>query len=62
VVPLSGDILNDGRKLYFGSFDSNGAVLHRIDLATSTGAPGTLTEDDSVAIEVVPGFVAVVPK
>ena len=61
VVPLSGDILNDGRKLYFGSSDGtrNGAILHRIDLAT---APGTIAEDSSVVVDVVPNFVAVVPK
>jgi hypothetical protein len=63
VVPLSGGVLSDGRKLYFGSFDgTHGAVLHRIDLATSTGAPGTLTEDNAVSVGVVPSFVAVVPK
>jgi hypothetical protein len=62
VVPLSGGVLNDGRKLFFGSFDGNGAVLHRIDLATQSGAPGTLTEDDSVSVGVKPTFVAVVPR
>jgi hypothetical protein len=55
-VPLSGGVLNDGRKLYFGSFDSaNGARLHRIDLSTGT-------EDDLVFVSLVPSFVAVVPK
>jgi len=64
VVPLSGGILSDGRKLFFGSYDvaTRGAVLHRIDLATSTGAPGTLMEDNAVPVTVKPSFVAVVPK
>ena len=61
VVPLSGGVLSDGRKLYFGSSDGtrNGAILHRIDLAT---APGTIAEDSSVVVGVKPEFVAVVPK
>jgi hypothetical protein len=63
VVPLSGGVLNDGRKLYFGSFDSsNNAILHRIDLSTCNSAPGTIAEDDAVSVAVVPSFVAVVPK
>jgi hypothetical protein len=65
VVPLSGGVLNDGRKLYFGTWagaTAQTATLHRIDLSTGTGSPGSLTEDDSVSISVVPSFVAVVPK
>jgi hypothetical protein len=65
VVPLSGGVLNDGRKLYFGTWAgtvAQTATLHRIDLSTGTGAPGTRTEDDSVSVGVVPSFVAVVPK
>jgi hypothetical protein len=63
-VPLSGGVLNDGRKLYFGTYDSAAqtATLHRIDLATGTGAPGTLTEDLSAPVALVPSLVAVVPK
>jgi hypothetical protein len=64
VVPLSGGVLNDGRKLYFGTYDGTAqtATLHRIDLSTGTGTPGTLTEDLSASVAVVPSFVAVVPK
>jgi len=64
-VPLSGDILDDGRKLYFGTWSGDvtqTSTLHRIDLATSTGTPGTLTEDASVPVSVIPDFVAVVPN
>ncbi len=61
IVPLSGSALNDGRYLYVGSYDTtNGGVLHRIDL--SAGTPTPLKEDTSVSIELVPSFVAVVPK
>ena len=64
VVPLSGGVLNDGRKLYFGTYNSAAqtATLHRIDLSTGTGAPGTLTEDLSAPVALVPSLVAVVPK
>jgi hypothetical protein len=64
VVPLSGGVLNDGRKLYFGTYDGTAqtATLHRIDLSTGTGSPGTLTEDLSTPVALVPSFVAVVPK
>ncbi|MGA3126931.1 MAG: hypothetical protein ABSD13_09440 [Candidatus Korobacteraceae bacterium] len=64
VIPLSGGVLNDGRKLYFGTSDiaAGTAALHRIDLSTGTGSPGTLTEDASVTVTLVPSFVAVVPK
>jgi hypothetical protein len=64
-VPLSGDILDDGRKLYFGTWSGDvtqTSTLHRIDLATSTGTPGTLTEDASAPVSVIPDFVAVVPN
>ena len=61
MVPLSGGALNDGRYLYVGSNDTtNGAVLHRIDLSAGTPKPGF--EDTSVSVELVPSFVAVVPK
>jgi len=37
ILPLSGGVLNDGRKLYIGTMDSkNGALLRRFDLATQT--------------------------
>jgi hypothetical protein len=37
IVPLSGDVLNDGRKLYVGSYDAtNGALLRRFDLTSRT--------------------------
>jgi hypothetical protein len=63
IIPLSGGVLNDGRKLYVGSNDTtNGAVLHRFDLSTGTGATGTRAEDASASATVVPNFVAVVPK
>jgi hypothetical protein len=63
IIPLSGGVLNDGRKLYIGTNDTtNGAVLHRFDLSTGTGTAGTRTEDASTSVAVVPNFVAVVPK
>jgi hypothetical protein len=65
VIPLSGGVLNDGRKLYFGTWAGTTvqtATLHRIDLSTGTGSPGTLTEDLSTPINIVPSFVAVVPR
>lgn len=61
IVPLSGGALNDGRYLYVGSSDTtNGSVLHRIDLSAGTPKPGF--EDTSTSVELVPSFVAVVPK
>lgn len=61
IVPLSGGTLDDGRYLYVGSSDTtNGSVLHRIDLSAGTPTPGK--EDTSVSLELVPSFVAVVPK
>jgi hypothetical protein len=77
VVPLSGGVLNDGRKLYFGTYDAtNGALLHRVNLdptagtigeevvtATTGTAPNTVTTVTIPAsAAVVPNFVAVVPK
>ena len=68
IVPLSGGVLNDGRKLFVGTYDSTAktAALHRIDLAT--GTEDTLTDSTSnlvtipASVELVPSFVAVVPK
>ncbi len=61
IIPLSGGVLNDGRYLFIGSFDTtNGAVLHRFDLAAGTATPGA--EDASASVALVPSFVAVVPK
>ncbi len=69
IVPLSGGVLSDGRKLYVGSYDSTAgtATLHRFDLSTGKATTGNLldgllTEDMSIPIELVPTFVAVVPK
>lgn len=65
IVPLSGGILNDGRELYIGTSDATAqtAALHRFNLLTSNGTPGTLAEDIApVSIPLVPQFVAVVPK
>ena len=69
-IPLSGGVLNDGRKLYFGTWAGSTvgtATLHRIDLSTGTATTGNLldgllTEDLSTSIELIPSFVAVVPK
>jgi hypothetical protein len=61
IAPLSGGVLNDGRYLFVGSFDTtNGAVLHRFDLSADTATPGA--EDASVTVPLVPSFVAVVPR
>ena len=72
VVPLSGGVLTDGTKLYFGTYDStNGALLHRVDLATQTEDfvqqeittnPPTYVTVIPASVGVVPSFVAVVPK
>jgi hypothetical protein len=65
IVPLSGGLLSDGRELYIGTWDSTAktAALHRFNLLTTTGTQGTLTEDIApVSVELVPSFVAVVPK
>ena len=52
IVPLSGGVLSDGRKLFVGSYDQTTltATLHRFDLSTGTATTGnlldgTLTED-----------------
>jgi hypothetical protein len=68
IIPLSGGVLNDGRKLFFGTYDSTAktAALHRIDLATGTEDSFTDPTSNLVTIpasvELVPSFVAVVPK
>jgi hypothetical protein len=72
VVPLSGGVLNDGTKLYFGTSDStNGTLLHRIDLATQTEdfvqqevvnpATGLPTTTPPTFVTVIPATVSVVP-
>ncbi len=68
VVPLSGGLLNDGRKLFIGTYDSTTrkAVLHRIDLAS--GTEDVVTDPTSklvtipASVDLIPSFVAVVPK
>jgi len=88
VAPLSGGVLNDGRKLYIGTLDAtNHALLRRFDLAAGTEDVVTVQQDvlDPVtnqpvidpttglaetttvttipaSVELVPSFVAVVPK
>ena len=73
VVPLSGGVLTDGSKLYFGTYDStNGALLHRIDLATQTEdfvqqevvnpTTGVPTTTPPTYITEVPATVGVVPS
>jgi len=71
IVPLSGGVLTDGRKLYVGTFDTtNGALLRRFDLASGTeDVVPTLSSTNAVigntvpaSIPVIPSFVAVVPK
>jgi YD repeat-containing protein len=62
VIPLSGGLLNDGRKLYFGTYDqpSQTALLHRINFDPTAGSVG---EDIAPAtVDIIPSFVAVVPK
>jgi hypothetical protein len=72
VVPLSGGALNDGRKLYFGTYDgTNGTLLHRIDLAAQTEdfvqqevvnpTTGLPTTNPPTFVTVVPATVSVVP-
>jgi hypothetical protein len=73
ILPLSGGVLNDGRKLYIGTSDStNGPLLHRFDVAT--GAEDVVTTQETVSgttytlttvptsVSLIPSFVAVVPK
>jgi hypothetical protein len=69
IIPLSGGVLNDGRKLFIGTYDSTAmtAKLRRFDLSTGAATTGTLLdgllkEDASASVELVPSFVAVVPK
>jgi hypothetical protein len=67
VAPLSGGLLKDGRKLYFGTFDSasQNALLHRINFDPTAGAVGEDVTPVSVVsdgVALVPQFVAVVPK
>jgi len=69
IIPLSGGVLSDGRKLFVGTYDSTTgtATLHRFDLSTGEATTGTLLdgllkEDLSTPVELVPSFVAVVPK
>ena len=62
IVPLSGGVLNDGRYLYVGSYDTTngcGSTSHRF--IGGHGHAG-LPEDTSTSVELVPSFVAVVPK
>ena len=61
VIPLSGGVLSDGSELYFGSYDTtNGALLHRIGLTTNIA--NAVEDIAPVTVELVPSFVAVVPK
>jgi len=69
IAPLSGGVLSDGRKLYVGSYDQTTltATLHRFDLSTGSATTGPLldglkAEDFSITVDLVPSFVAVVPK
>lgn len=78
VVPLSGGLLKDGRKLYFGTYDSASqtALLHRINFdptagpigedvvntTTGTGSNQVTTVTVPATLQIVPSFVAVVPK
>jgi hypothetical protein len=69
IIPLSGGVLNDGRKLFIGTYDTTAgtAELRRFDLSTGASTTGTLLdgllkEDTSVSVSLVPSFVAVVPK
>ena len=83
IVPLSGGVLSDGRKLYVGTFDgTNGALLRRFNLDPTLGpieedvvpilkdvVPATTPPTQIVvgntipaSVELIPSFVAVVPK
>lgn len=74
VVPLSGGVLVDGRKLYFGSYDSatGSTLLHRVDLATQTEdfvqqevtnpTTGLPTTNPPTYLTIVPATVSVVPS
>jgi hypothetical protein len=65
ITPLSGGILSDGRKLFVGTWDptSQTGSLHRFDILAGTedvSVPNVLTAP--APVELVPSFVAVVPK
>jgi hypothetical protein len=75
IIPLSGGVLSDGRKLYVGTYDSTlkTAALRRFDLTTDTedvvtstvtSSTGNVTTVTTVpaTVELIPSFVAVVPK
>jgi len=72
VVPLSGGVLNDGTKLFFGTSDgTDGTLLHRVDLATQTEdfvqqevvnpSTGLPTTNPPTFVTLVPATVSVVP-
>jgi hypothetical protein len=64
IVPLSGGILNDGRKLYVGTIDGrNSALLRRFDLATGTEEVVTqeLLDQNGNPTTTPPTFVTVIP-
>jgi hypothetical protein len=76
IIPLSGGVLSDGRKLYIGTYNSASktAALRRFDLTTGTedvvtsnvtNSSGVVTGTTTTVpatVELVPSFVAVVPK
>jgi hypothetical protein len=72
IVPLSGGILNDGRKLYVGTIDSkNSALLRRFDIATGTeevvtqellDQSGNPTTNPPTFVTVIPASVPLVPS
>jgi hypothetical protein len=76
IIPLSGGVLSDGRKLYVGTYNSTSktAALRRFDLTTGTEDVVTSNVTNSsgavigtivtvpATVELVPSFVAVVPK
>jgi hypothetical protein len=72
IVPLSGGILNDGRKLYVGTMDGkNSTLLRRFDLATGTeevvtqelvDQNGNPTTNPPTFVTVIPASVPLVPS
>jgi len=76
IIPLSGGVLSDGRKLFIGTYNSTSktAALRRFDLTTGTEDVVTSNVTNSsgavtgtiitvpATVELVPSFVAVVPK
>jgi len=72
IVPLSGGILNDGRKLYVGTNDSkNGALLRRFDLASGAeevvtqellNQSGQPTTNPPTFVTVIPASVPLIPS